>query len=217
MKTDTPTTVYHGMGDTTYLAKKLSDAIKRAIESGKFAGMSGLHSVIAEDGTTVYHNPDASPNGEDGTTVSTKATSGDDDGLGVAAKTVIPIAAVTLFLLAILFLRKKHRDNVARTKSDQKDSLLDTDTDEETNKPPLYVNESSDESTVTDGGSYFEDSILAKNQSTMDVHVCQSSLCEACDRNSGGISFIKTGAPPSPERLPTNATRDYSESDTVSL
>lgn len=228
MKTDTPTDVYHGAGSTTYLATNLNNAIDEAIRNGEFSGISGIESVIGPDGKTIYNNPDADPNPDDGDesdedpAVVTKATANDDDGLGVAAKTVIPIAAVTLFLLLVLLLRKKHQENTSRAKAQgQKDSLLDTDTDDETeaNRPPLFYNDDSDSVTTgpLEDGSYYGDSALGKNQSTMDVHVCQSSLCEACEKRGGGISFIKTGAPPSPERLPRDATREYSESDTVSL
>lgn len=196
------------------MAPLLNAAIDWAVKKEKFKGLSGLHSVRSPDGT-VYVEPDSKP-----TTIN-KATASEDEGLGIAAKVVIPVAAVTLFLLAILFLRRRHRETSTETKGQLVDeSLLDYDTDEETtaNAPPIFVN---DESSLSSGpfeDSYYnEDSKLGRNQATMDVHVCQSSLCEACEQGGKGISFIKTGAPPSPERLPRDASRNYSASDTVSL
>jgi hypothetical protein len=216
MKTDTPTTVYHGQGNTLYMAPLLNSAIDWAVQNKKFGGLSGLISVRSPDGT-VYEEPPP--------TTLNKATAAEDDGLGIAAKAIIPVAAVTLFLLAILFLRRRHRETSTQVKgATADDSLLDYETDEETtaNAPPLFVNE---ESSLSSGGPidgtedsyYYENSMLGKGHAAMDVHVCQSSLCEACEQGGKGISFIKTGAPPSPERLPRDASRDYSASDTVSL
>jgi hypothetical protein len=219
--TDTPTTVYHGAGDFYYLYPALNAAINRAIRQGLFAGLSGMYSVKGppyndEEGDT-YINPD-SPILNKNT-----AAAEEQHGLGVAGKVIIPVAAVTLFLLAILFLRRRHKETTTTKRIDAgDDSLLDYDTDEETSaNRAMFVN---DDDTVSTGPfdgildeQYMTDSYLGRNQSTMDVHVCQSSLCDACENRDRGIAFIKTGAPESPERLPPNATREYSADDTVSL
>ena len=220
METDTPTTVYYGAGDTYYLYGNLNNAINRAVREGKFAGLEGLYSVTGprtgnEEGQT-YTN-------EEPPEAINKATAAEvDKGLGVAGKVIIPVAAVTLFLLAILFLRRKHKETTTTTKQVDEDSLLDNETDEETSaNRAMFVN---DDDTVSTGPfegildeQYMTDSMLGMNQSTMDVHVCQSSLCDACENRDRGISFIKTGAPEGPERLPPNATREYAADDTVSL
>jgi len=216
MKTDTLTKVHHGAGSNNYMAKNLDDATNRAVKAGKFFGLPGILSVSGPDGQVATN-----PNAQDPTINSNKSVVDENDGLGVAAKVVIPIAAVTLFLLAILLLRRRHRETTHVKGQD--DSLLDYETDEETSaNRAMFVY---DDDTLSSGDvddSYYGDSMLGKNHSTMDVHVCQSSLCEVCEKRDqhGGISFIKTGAPPmSPERLPPDAgaSRDYSTSDTVSL
>lgn len=217
--TDTGTTVYVGSGDTAYLTGNLNDAIDRALREGEFSGLSGLKYVSGPDGN-VY---DADPTNNGGNINKATASTDDDRGLGVAGKIVIPVAAVTLLLLAILFLRRRHNETT-HVKGAADDSLLDYDTDEETSAHRArFVN---DDDTLSSGPldgmdeSYnYNDSTLGRNEATMDVHICQSSLCEACETRDqhNGISFVKTGAPSSPERLPPNATRDYSASDTVSL
>jgi len=203
------------------LAPALNEAIEWALRNGKFGGLAGLHSVRSQDGS-VYVNP----NGGDSPTINKATADEGDERLGVAAKVIIPVAAVTLFLLAILFLQRRRKETVTHVKDGGDDSLLDCETDEETTaeRAARFVNEDDDLTLSTgpyDGmdDSYYEDSYLGKNQATMDVHICQSSLCEACQETDrhGGISFVKTGAPESPERLPRNATRNYSASDTVSL
>lgn len=214
--TDTETNVYVGSGDTLYLAGNLNDAIDRAVRKGEFSGLSGLHSVSGPNGDT--YNTD----GDGDRDINSATAAQDDGGLGVAGKVIIPVAAVTLLLLAILFIRRRHSDTT-HVKGAAEDSLLDYETDEETSaNRARFVN---DDDTLSSGpfdgtDDYdYNDSALGQNQDTMDVHICQSSLCEACEQRDrhNGISFVKTGAPSSPERLPANSTREYSTSDTVSL
>lgn len=213
--TGTPTNVYLGEGDTTYLAARLNDAIDRAVQEGEFAGLSGLYSVSGPNGDT-WTNPNSDRD------INSAQSAQDDPGLGVAAKIVIPVASITLFLLAVLFLRRRHSETT-HVKGAGEDSLLDYETDEETSaNRARFVN---DDDTLSSGpfdgmDDYnYNDSALGQSHATMDVHICQSSLCEACERTDqhNGISFVKTGAPSSPERLPANSTREYSASDTVSL
>eukprot|EP00544_Gedaniella_sp_CCMP2646_P000317 CAMPEP_0202507122 /NCGR_PEP_ID=MMETSP1361-20130828/51553_1 /ASSEMBLY_ACC=CAM_ASM_000849 /TAXON_ID=210615 /ORGANISM="Staurosira complex sp., Strain CCMP2646" /LENGTH=596 /DNA_ID=CAMNT_0049141225 /DNA_START=172 /DNA_END=1962 /DNA_ORIENTATION=- len=214
--TDTPTNVYVGSGNTLYLASGLNDAIDRAVREGEFDGLSGLYSVSGPSGDTYQTS------GGGGDRDTNSATAAEDDGLGVAAKVVIPVAAITLLLLAILFLQRR-RQETTHVKDAVGDGLLDYDTDEETSaNRARFVN---DDDTLSSGpfdgmDDYnYNDSTLGQSHATMDVHVCQSSLCEACEHRDqhNGISFVKTGAPSSPERLPANSTREYSASDTVSL
>jgi hypothetical protein len=214
--TDTPTNVYVGSGNTLYLASSLNDAIDRAVREGEFDGLSGLYSVSGPSGDTYQTS------GGGGDRDTNSATAAEDDGLGVAAKVVIPVAAITLFLLAILFLQRR-RQETTHVKDAVGDGLLDYDTDEETSaNRARFVN---DDDTLSSGpfdgmDDYnYNDSTLGQSHATMDVHVCQSSLCEACEHRDqhNGISFVKTGASSSPERLPANSTREYSTSDTVSL
>jgi len=225
IQTDTPTTVYHGQGSNQYLAPALNNAIEWALKNGKFGGLAGLHSISSPNGI-VYENT----GGGDPSTINKAPGAEEEKVFGIFAKIAIPVAAVALFLLTILFLRRESTETTAYVEGRGESSVLDceraarivTNDDTVSSGPFDGVCSGTDDGTDDSSREHYEDSFLGKNSPTRNVHVCQSSLCRACQeqnrRGGGGISFVKSeDTTSSPKRLPRDSPRKYSARYAVSL
>jgi hypothetical protein len=139
----------------------------------------------------------------------------DNGGLTTAGKVSLAVLSLALLLVAVLFVRRR--------RSSQDESLVKEidDNDLDDNTRVLADGDSLEDDTfygIVDESASLSSNYLGGSHAGMDVHVCQSSLCDACEqRKNGGISFVKIDAPSSPPRIPDDASRDYSLSDTVTL
>jgi hypothetical protein len=210
---DTPTVAIHtNDGDTSTFQARLDKAITEAIDDGLFT-LPGLASVNIP-GEPGYTDP----------TISAQ----EDNRLNTPGKISLAVLSLALLLLAVLFVRRRRstQDESFVKQINSTDLLLDDDMTQDltlgNNKARVLGDGDSLEDDIFDG--IIDDSATLNSNSIggthagMDVHVCQSSLCEACEqRKNGGISFVKIGAPGSPPRIPDDASRDYSLSNTVML
>lgn len=205
----TPTTAIHTGGDTSGFQDQLDNATQKAIDEGLFAfdGVVQLN-IPGEDGWT---DPDATPAGA-------TSSAQKDQGLGMAGQISVAVTAVAVLLLALLFVRRRRstQDESAVKQINSNDLLLDNI---ENKTFPMGESNSMGHEAIDD---IVDDSLtstsatLVAAHAGMDVHVCQSSLCAACaqTKQNGEISFVKVDSPP---RIPDDASRAYSASNTVSL
>jgi hypothetical protein len=202
---DTPTvSIYIDDGDTSTFQDRLNQAISKAIDDGLF-----MFDGVADVNIPGYTDRNISAQ--------------DDNGLSTPGKISIAVLSLALLLLALPFVRRRRssQDESFVKHMDRNDLFLD-DMTQDLNNARVLGDENSLEDDIFHG-TYDESATLNPNDiggshAGMDVHVCQSSLCEACEqRKNGGIAFVKIGAPSSPPRIPDDASRDYSLSDTVLL
>jgi len=166
---------------------------------------------------------------------------GDNNGAGstTSAGTIVGATAGALAaLLLLLFLAKRNKDSdeVSHLKFVEDDETFvnefegksgDSDSDSQ-NRRVHVVGESDSVMSGWTGYSVDEDSICSDadrsgklGHQMGDVHICSSATCETCERRRQmGVTFIKTTAPPMPERtpsIPRDATREYVAEDVVAL
>ena len=205
---NTPFKVYYKGGDTSGFQDQLNSAINQAIKDGKF-NYPGVYEVNG-------------PNGDRGTNTQEEG----ENGLGTAGIVVISGLAVALVILAVITLKRRRRTEdeslVEQVKST--DLLLDDDMTHDSSEPGHKTRIVGDSNSLDDVFDGIDDSLTLTSTSlggahpAMDVHVCQSSLCEVCEeRNRNPISFVRIGAPSSPPRIPDDASRSYAALNTVSL
>jgi hypothetical protein len=168
--------------------------------------------------------------------------SNNGDGSTTSAGTIVGATAGGLAaLLLLLFLAKRKRDSsdeVSHLKFVEDDETFvnefegkagtDSDSDAE-NRRAHVIGESDSVMSGWTGYSVDEDSICSSDADRSgklghqmgDVHMCSSATCETCEkRRQLGVTFIKTSAPPMPDRppsVPRNATREYVAEDVVAL
>ena len=169
--------------------------------------------IPGEDGWT---DPDATPAGA-------TSSAQEDHGLDLAGQLTIAATAVALLLLALLLIKRQRstqdKNIVMQINSTSTDFLLDNGENKTfvVGDSDSVGNEVNDDSVDNSLPSTL--SSLGGAHAGMDVHVCQSSLCAACmkTKQNGGISFVQVEAPSSLSRIPDDAVRAYSSSDTVTL
>jgi hypothetical protein len=167
--------------------------------------------IPGEDGWT---DPDATPEGA-------TSSAQEDHGLDLAGQLSIAATAVTLLLVALLLVkrRRSNQDESAVKQINSNELCLDH---RENKTFPMGDSKSMDievNDDIVDDSLTLTSASLVGAHAGMDVHECQSSLCTACvqTKQNGGISFVQAEAPSSLPRIPDDASRAYSASDTVSL
>jgi len=207
-------------------------------ESGIKERVREALSVIAQE---LESHPDVDDVAVDTTGVAKAVSQNSDAGTDSNAGTIVGATAAGLALLLFLLLwakRNKDSDEVSHLKFVEDDETfvnefegknggLESDSDAEGRRVHV-IGESDSVMSGWTGYSVDEDSICSdadrsgKLGHTMgDVHICSSATCEICERRRQmGVMFVKTSAPPMPERppsVPSNATREYVAEDVVAL
>lgn len=185
-------------------------------------------------------HPDVDDVAIDTVAVAQARDDGSGDGTATSAGTIVGATAGALALLLLLmFLAKRNKDSdeVSHLKFVDDDETYvnefegkggDSDTDSQGNRRVHVVGESDSVMSGWTGYSVDEDSIASGGDDSGklghhlgDVHICSSATCELCEkRRQMGVTFIKTSAPPMPERspsIPRDATREYVAEDVVAL
>jgi len=200
-----------------------------------------VRDALSEIAQALEQNPDVDDVEVDGIGVAQAVGQNTNDGNTSNAGTIVGATAAGLALLLFLLLwakRNKDSDEVSHLKFVEDDDTfvneiegknggLDSDSDTEGRRVHV-VGESDSVMSGWTGYSVDDDSVCPEaDQSgklghTMgDVHMCSSATCEICERRRQmGVTFVKTSAPPMPERppsVPSNATRDYVAEDVVAL
>lgn len=228
MSFDTPTVAIYtaDSGNITSSQGRLDQSISMAYEEGLFA-FNGLVSVIVPG-----ESSSTDPVGATGSTQS------DKEGLSTPGKVGISVAALALFLLAVLLVKRRRTTQDDESFAKQingttctVDDGLSPDSSSEllgATKQRLVVGDNESSENVSDGmvdySATLKTTSLGGSHAGMDVHVCHSSMCEVCvQTNPGRISFVKIGTPSS---VPCNvyqitkmnaSSRDYVVSDTLTL
>lgn len=227
-KTKTDVKIYHTEGDTDDFAPALAGAIALAQNEG-LLNVAGLEDIAGIEATET-------DTGGGGAGIIEGEGSNDDDGLGPAGIVLISVSAVALVLAALFLVnRRRNSSQLSHVYLDDDGSVMkdigdeDTDTSsQKTRQAHVLGEEDSIASAWTgqrqDGTGYGngyvgpDQSSLRKTLSTHDVHTCNSSLCEICEmQRKSDPTFIVTGTPSPPPRLPSDAAREYLAEDTVDL
>lgn len=194
-------------------------------------------SVISQ---ALESHPDVDDVAVDGIGVAQAVGESTNDGITNAGTIVGATAGgLALFLFLLLWAkRNKNSDEVSHLKFVEDDDTFvhefegknggfDSDSDAEGRRVHV-IGESDSVMSGWTGYSVDEDSVCPEadqsgklGHATGDVHMCSSATCEICERRRQmGVTFVKTSAPPMPERppsVPSNATRDYVAEDVVAL
>jgi hypothetical protein len=146
--------------------------------------------------------------------------------------------ALALLLLIILFVRRSKRNNedeVSHLKlEDDGDETFIAEIESDAGSPKREY-ESRDIHVVGEADSVIShwtgytkrplDDTFEEDPATgrlghvsTDVHQCSSATCDVCERNrQRGVTFLSTESPSHPRSIPSDASREYAASDTVSL
>lgn len=193
-------------------------------------------SVIAQ---ALETHPDVDDVAVDTVAVSQAVGDNNDAGSATGAGTIVGATAGALALMLLLLLwakRNRDSDEVSHLKFVEDDETFvnefegknaESDSDSE-NRRVHVVGESDSVMSGWTGYSVDEDSICSDADRSGklghrmgDVHICSSATCETCERRRQmGVTFVKTSAPPMPERpasVPQDATREYVAEDVVAL
>ena len=147
--------------------------------------------------------------------------------------------ALALLLLLVLFVRRSKRNNEdevshLKLEDDDGDATFIAEMESDAGSPKREY-ESRDIHVVGENDSVIShwtgytkralDDTFEEDPATgrlghisTDVHHCSSATCEVCERNrQRGVTFLSTESPSHPPSLPSDASREYAASDTVSL
>jgi len=150
----------------------------------------------------------------------------------VAAKTIGSIAAALAFILLLILLIRRNRDDdqVSHVKLEEGDETFVREFETDASSPEYkdrnahVVGEA--DSIFSGWTGYTKDGADQNDQGIPgrlghqhgDVHVCSSATCEVCEqKRREGVQFIPTGTPPRLDGLPSGAAREYVSEDTVEL
>jgi hypothetical protein len=239
--TSTGVDIFYDGDDTTGFQQRLEDAIEEARLEGLFAGVEGLEGV----GTITVTDDDVD-DGINGAITEEENEVDDSLAAGaIIAIAIGGVAMAVLLLLFFVGRRRSRKDDGTKhiVMVDDGSYLLDgtvvgSEYRESPRKARIVGEDDSDASSAwtgytnedgARGGAIlndlndFEKDLgfemgLDGKAHTMDVHICASATCQICHKKRMRPTFLRTGeAPPSPERLPANAHRNYVAADTVEL
>lgn len=215
--------IYYTGSDTSLLESKLLEEIVAACED--FKKLEGVADTFDPCPTIEISSDDSSAQGDDKSDDGDDTRGGgpvggisaaeaqEDDGMGVGGIMGILFAALALFALLALFLRRRRRRN--------QDDLIKHQFFDDVGDDTFMLEGSPNRGDDSMFGMYpegqTEGMILGDKTMNQDVHKCSSATCELCERRrQAGLQFLPSGGPILTQSL-DDSMRQYESENTVNL